>query len=173
MERADSALELTRHGERVVSSGDILENLHVPPWAQEPELWQRAIDLVLGGPAPFVPTFIHRDYQHFNLLWVRGKLSGIVDWIYASTGPMDVDTGHCRLNLAVLYSADWAERFRMAYEAEAGRKIDPWYDIASLVEYLPGWGPGLDLQIGNRVKVDRKGMHGRVEELLKQALGRV
>ncbi len=28
--------------------------------------------------------------------------------------------GHCRLNLAVLYSANWAERFRLAYEAETG-----------------------------------------------------
>jgi hypothetical protein len=42
-----------------------------------------------------------------------------------STGPLDVDVGHCRPNLAVLFGADRAERFRRAYEAEACGAVDP------------------------------------------------
>jgi hypothetical protein len=30
------------------------------------------------------------------------------------------------INLAVVFGADWAERLRLAYEAEAGRAVDPW-----------------------------------------------
>jgi aminoglycoside phosphotransferase (APT) family kinase protein len=114
-------------------------DLRVPSWAQRPDTWARAIELFHVGPAPYEPRFIHHDYQHFNLLWSREQLTGIVDWVEASSGPPDVDVGHCRLNLAVLYDADRADRFLAAYQAEAGRKVDPWWDMASLLVYLPGW----------------------------------
>ncbi|MCW2936210.1 MAG: hypothetical protein JWM19_7172 [Actinomycetia bacterium] len=64
-----------------------------------------------------------------RLLWRRGRLTGVVDWATSCTGPADFDVGHCRLNLAVLFGADWAERLRLAYEAEAGRAVDPWWDL--------------------------------------------
>jgi hypothetical protein len=48
-------------------------------------------------------------------------------WILAGIGQR-----HCRLNLAVLFGADWAERFRLAYQAEAGRAIDPWWTCTRL-----------------------------------------
>jgi aminoglycoside phosphotransferase (APT) family kinase protein len=76
--------------------------------------------------------FIHRDFQHFNFLWTRRRLTGVVDWGAASIGPPGVDLGHCRLNLAVLFSADWAEQLRLAYEAETGRSVDPWWDLHAL-----------------------------------------
>jgi aminoglycoside phosphotransferase (APT) family kinase protein len=78
------------------------------------------------------PRFIHRDFQHFNLLWSRRRLTGVVDWGSAASGPPDMDVGHCRLNLAVLYDADWAERFRLACQARAGQRTDPWWELYAL-----------------------------------------
>lgn len=149
-----------------------LERLRVPAWTSRPTAWRRAIALARGDAPAYESRFIHRDYQHFNLLWSRERLSGIVDWVFSSRGSADIDVGHCRLNLAVLFSADRAERFRRAYEAEAGRTVDPWWDLAELLVYLPGWGPFIQRQAG-RYPVDFAGMHARVEEVLLGILKRL
>lgn len=82
------------------------------PDASRPDIWRAAIALVAEERPPTHTCFIHRDYQQFNLLWSRERLTGVVDWVGASVGPPDVDVGHGRLNLTVLFSADVAERFR-------------------------------------------------------------
>ena len=89
----------------------------VPPWASRPDDWRAAADVVRGPPPATEVRFAHGDYQHFNFLWQRGHLTGVVDWAGACRGPADVDVGHCRLNLAVLYSAELAADFLAAYEA--------------------------------------------------------
>jgi hypothetical protein len=118
-------------------------------------------------------SFIHRDFQHFNLLWAGGRLTGVVDWSVAASGPPEIDMGHCRLNLAVLYSADWAERFRLAYEAETGRRTDPWWDLQELAAYDDAWRRFVPVQVGGRVPVDAAGMTARVKELVESALRRL
>jgi len=117
-------------------------------------------------------TFIHHDYQQFNTLWQRGRISGVVDWIFGSTGSPSMDLGHCRLNLAVLYSSDHAGRFLELYESASGRKVVPWWDVHELLVYLPGWGEFLQVQAGRLLRVDFAGMHDRVEQTLADALRR-
>src|SRR4029077_11093402 len=51
-------------------------------------LWEQA-RRVLAGPAPKSVTFIHGDYQHFNLLWTRGRLTGVIDWTLGGMGHPD------------------------------------------------------------------------------------
>ena len=143
----------------------------VPAWSRRPELWREAM-AVLRGEAPGGDSFIHSDFQHFNLLWRRDRLSGIVDWTWSGRGAQDRDVGHCRLNLAVLFSVDLAERFREAYEAEAGRRMEGWWDIHELTMYSDGWQQFIPIQVGGRTPVDLDGMHDRVEELLAQSLTR-
>lgn len=87
--------------------------------------------------------------------------------------PPDVDVGHCRLNLAALYSAEVAERFRQVYESEAGRRVEPWWDIHQLLAYYDGWQEFIPVQVAGRAQVDVRGMTGRVEELLAIALARL
>jgi aminoglycoside phosphotransferase (APT) family kinase protein len=116
-----------------------------------------------------VPT--HGDYQHFNLLWSRERLTGIVDWSGIWLGPPEVDVCHCRLNLAVLYSAEVAEEFRAIYEAEAGRAVDPWHDVHRLGVYGKEWPRFIPIQVHGRAPV-RRGMTARVEDLLRRALNR-
>ena len=142
----------------------------LPRDARSPQLWLAAKDL-LSGPIPVEDTFIHGDYQHFNLLWTRRRLSGIIDWTWAGRGHPDRDVGHCRLNLAVLFSADWAQEFSAAYQAEAGRTIDAWWDVFEICLYSDAWTGFIPVQVGGRVDVDTVGMTDRVEALLAAALG--
>lgn len=168
-----AAIDAPAYDRRPVASWIGAAELQPPPWASRPDVWQRAISATAGEPAPFNPCFIHSDYQHFNLLWFRERLTGIVDWVFASAGPPDADVGHCRLNLALLFSADWAERFRLAYESEAGRKVDPWWDLAELLDYSPEWQSFIPIQVGHHASVDVAGMTGRVEDLIEATLKRL
>jgi len=142
-------------------------------WSTRPDAWKHARGLVSGETAPSNDVFLHADFQHFNVLWSRRQLSGIVDWTFAAIGPRELDTGRCRLNLAVLFSVDWAETFRHAYEAEAGVALDPWWELRSLASYGPDWPSFIPLQVGDRTRVDVAGMHTRVDALLMSILQRM
>ena len=145
----------------------------VPSSAVRPSVWKEALRVLQKPHEVTGQCFVHRDFQHFNMLWSRGRLSGVVDWSLASLGPADIDAGHCRLNLAVLFGADWAERFRLAYEAESGRPLDSWWDVHAIVAYDDDWPAFIPIQVAGRVSVDVRGMTARVEELLTAALDRV
>jgi aminoglycoside phosphotransferase (APT) family kinase protein len=147
--------------------------LAVPATASRAGLWRTLARVLREQESSYEPCFIHRDFQHFNLLWSRGRLTGIVDWGSAASGPPDIDAGHCRLNLAVLFSADWAERFRLAYEARTARRIDPWWDLNALASYNDSWPQFIPVQVNGRAQVDVAGMTARVEELLKATLRRL
>jgi aminoglycoside phosphotransferase (APT) family kinase protein len=145
----------------------------IPASATRPALWRTAFG-ILRHQAPEPATcFIHRDFHHFNLLWRRGQLTGVVDWVRSCTGPADFDIGHCRLNLAVLFGADQAERFRLAYEAKAGRAVDPWWDMYAITAYCDEWHSFLPVMVAGRAPVDTAGMTSRVEDLLKATVGRL
>ncbi|HTJ46319.1 MAG TPA: aminoglycoside phosphotransferase family protein [Kofleriaceae bacterium] len=140
-----------------------------PPDAARPALWRDAI--ALASTARVTRTcFVHRDYQHFNLLWSDERLTGVVDWGEACIAPPELDVGHCRLNLALLFSPELADRFAQIYEAEAGRAIDPVWDLHALLAYAPGWGEFLPIQIDGRAPFDPRGMTARMEAVLARAL---
>jgi aminoglycoside phosphotransferase (APT) family kinase protein len=145
----------------------------IPASATRPALWEAAFDVLRQQAPEPANCFTHRDLQHFNLLWQRGRLTGVVDWATACTGPAEFDIGHCRLNLAVLFGADWAERLRLAYEAEAGRAVDPWWDLYAITAYSEAWREFIPVQVAGRTVVDTAGMTSRVEDLLEATLGRL
>jgi aminoglycoside phosphotransferase (APT) family kinase protein len=147
--------------------------LIVPEWTERPEIWREAIELVAEEGTIGEQTFIHHDYQQFNVLWTRGHISGVVDWVFGSTGSPSMDVGHCRLNLAVLYSPEHARRFLELYESASGRKVDPWWDVHQLLVYLPGWGDFVQVQAGRLLNIDFAGMHDRVERTLEDTLRRI
>lgn len=149
-------------------------DLPVPAWTSSPAAWQAAADLTRGAVPKHGDRFVHGDYQHFNVLWQRGRLTGVVDWVSACRGPADLDVGHCRLNLAVLYSPEVAAAFLRAYEAEAGRRVDPYWDVRCATE--PGfsdWGAFIPVQVGGRAPFDAAGLHQRLDDHLAAALGRM
>ena len=145
----------------------------VPASARRPDVWAAARRVLATQPPPGDEVLVHGDFQHFNVLWSRGRLSALVDWSSAQIAPPDVDVGHCRLNLAVLYSVEAAERFRRAYESQAGRRIEPWWDVHQLLAYDDSWRDFIPVQVAGRAPVDVRGMTGRIEELLAMALARL
>jgi hypothetical protein len=106
-----------------------------PVWSRRPDVWRRALDVVTQARPTFTACFVHRDYHPGNVLWSRGRLTGVVDWVNASWGPPGVDIGHCRLNLALLHGPDVADRFLARCEAEFGPlAAQPHWDIVAALD---------------------------------------
>ncbi|HEX7993100.1 MAG TPA: hypothetical protein VF506_04210 [Streptosporangiaceae bacterium] len=72
-----------------------------------------------------------------------------------------------------MFGAAWAERLRLAYEGEAGRAGDPWWDLYALTAYSDEWRNFIPVMVAGRAPVDTAGMTSRVEDLLEATLGRL
>ena len=69
------------------------------------------------------------------MLWVRDRLSGLVDWQWACVGTRSIDPAHCRLNL-LQYNPKMADDVRTVWEQRSGLSFDPWADLASIIGTL-------------------------------------
>ena len=96
----------------------------IPRWSKQPKAWRRRARSRVGRRQPrTTPRFIHRDYHPGNILWTRGRLSGVVDWINACAGPPQVDVAHCRVNLVRLHGVEVADAFLAAYASASGTSV--------------------------------------------------
>lgn len=140
-----------------------LDGLAAPEWTGEPEAWAAVIALA-QGPRPRVrQRFIHRDYHPMNVLWSRGRLSGVVDWTNASVGPPGNDVGWCRGNLVASHGLKAAERFREFYEAVAGVEQHPVWDALVLIEGLPEPGGLAQLHDVGLTSLTRRTLRARFD----------
>jgi hypothetical protein len=98
------------------------------------------------------------------VLWSNGRVSGVVDWVNACRGPAGIDVAWCRHNLANLHGLPVADDFLAAYIEAAGSDFDydPYWDLMSVVELLPGppsmyegWRAGGVPSISNAVMRER------------------
>jgi aminoglycoside phosphotransferase (APT) family kinase protein len=114
--------------------------LNVPRWSKQQDAWAKAITIVEGPPRSYAECFVHRDYHPSNVLWQNGRVSGVVDWVNGCRGPAEIDVAWCRHNLANLHGVSAADEFLAAYLAAAGSEFqyDPYWDLMSVVELLPG-----------------------------------
>ena len=69
------------------------------------------------------------------MLWVRDRLSGLVDWQWACVGPRSIDPAHCRLNL-FQYNPAMAHDVLTVWEQRSGLTFNPWADLVSIVGTL-------------------------------------
>ncbi len=83
-----------------------------PPWTMVPEAWEWA-DATLDGslPASEPGRLVHRDLHPGNVLFDRGRLTGIVDWEAICRGPVELDVSRCRAHVAVLGGLGAADAF--------------------------------------------------------------
>lgn len=160
-----------------------LETCEYMPYAQHP--WLVALDdaglardaheLASRTPDPSTPVLSHGDYQHFNVLWEsveRPRIRAVVDWPTAGLADRGLDVGHCRLNLAVLFSAEAAMWFLEDYERVAGVRVDPAADVAQLLGFSDQWPGFIPIQVAGRRAVDGPGMARRVQETIRRTLDR-
>jgi len=57
-----------------------------PSLSARKDLWARAIDVLAAGMPEATCRRLHGDYQHFNILWSRGRVSGVLDWVSSRDG---------------------------------------------------------------------------------------
>lgn len=113
-----------------------IHEMKVPNWTTNPDDWKKALHFVQHSTPSFTPVFIHRDYHPTNILWEDGKLSGVVDWINACSGPALADIAHCRMNFALLYGVETADSFLNAYLHEHPMDYHPHWDILSVFDFV-------------------------------------
>jgi aminoglycoside phosphotransferase (APT) family kinase protein len=123
-----------------------------------------------SGPLVEEKVLVHGDYQHFNVLWCDGRLSGVVDWPNAASGNRGSDVGHCRLNLAVLFDIRTAEDYLGEYEHAAGLRVDRRADLRALLCFDLEWQRFIPRQVAGRAPLDLAGMTDRVADTIRSAL---
>jgi aminoglycoside phosphotransferase (APT) family kinase protein len=114
------------------------ERAALAPWIPSTTVWRRAAAAVREPPPASAMTFIHRDYHPENTLWSGGRLTGVVDWTQASTGPPSLDVGHMRWNLVADHGQEVADRFLACYRRCTGRTLPDqrYWDLVSLLDVL-------------------------------------
>ena len=116
---------------------------------------------------------VHGDFWPGNTLWLRGRLSGVVDWEQVRYGDPCQDVACCRLDLTLLFGPETADQFLLAYLAAAGepvRQLFFWelYIAASALEDVEHWVDGYyDL---GRTDVTPEIARDRLERFAERAL---
>lgn len=99
-------------------------------------LLQLADDLLGAIPTPREePVFLHADLWAGNMVWSGETTVTLIDWKDAGVGDPGVDVGHLRMQMAVQYGPDAAERVREGWERERGRaatNLAYWDAVAAL-----------------------------------------
>jgi hypothetical protein len=104
-----------------------------PPGWNATDVWARALEIARRAVPAHRRVLCHRDFHPGNVLWHHGRVSGVVDWTHACTGPAAADVAHCRLNLTLLFGLEIADDFARRY----GPLDDlAWFDVVDVV----AWG---------------------------------
>jgi aminoglycoside phosphotransferase (APT) family kinase protein len=124
------------------------DRLVPPPWSERPGLWERVFEVATGPAPPSRRCFIHRDYHPYNVLWVDGRISGVLDWPTAAWGPPGIDLARLRLDVAHDIGPDVAERFLRIHAAvtDEGDDHDPHWDLVDLADCIPDATPPVDAE---------------------------
>lgn len=114
-----------------------LERFTGPPaWSRVPDAWVAVRARLDGaGPPGGAPRFVHRDFHPANVLFDRGRFSGIVDWAYACLGPPEVDVSRARVEIAILTDHEVADAFLRATPGAVA--YDPLWDALVACELAP------------------------------------
>jgi aminoglycoside phosphotransferase (APT) family kinase protein len=104
----------------------------VPAWTADRQAWERALQALREEPPPYRSVLLHRDAHPGNLLWDGDRLTGVVDWAGACTGPPALDVAHCAVDLALLHGPEAADALREAYAGAGGHPGEraAWWDLA-------------------------------------------
>ncbi|AGZ41434.1 phosphotransferase family protein [Actinoplanes friuliensis] len=149
------------------------DGFQVPVDAPRPAVWKAAFRAMAEPPPKDTAVFLHCDFLSVNLLWSRGKITGLTDWNSLHRGSRAIDVGHCRRYLAALFSPEWSEQLRSLYESAAGVTLDPWWDLYALLHYDNSGSKWIRGQVAGRRPVDVPGMTSRVEVAVESALRRL
>jgi aminoglycoside phosphotransferase (APT) family kinase protein len=116
-----------------------------PEWFRDRSVWERGLAVFHGPRLDDEQVFIHRDYHPGNVLWRRGRVSGVIDWPDASIGPRAADVWHCRANLLGHFDIEVADRFLKLWLDLTGADYHPWTEAVMLIDAI-GWSEDVQPQ---------------------------
>lgn len=129
-------------------------NLARPDWFTDDALWVDATSRADAGLSGSADRFIHRDFHPLNVLWDHGSVSGVVDWLHACHGPIELDIAACRVNLALTAGVDAADEFTRACQRGGLGDYDQVHDLEKTLSLaahsevlLTGNGVGADVTL--------------------------
>jgi aminoglycoside phosphotransferase (APT) family kinase protein len=101
-----------------------------PPWAEiwppvagEHDSLTAAAVIAVTARLPSLTSehvFTHGDFHPGNVLWHRGRISGVVDWSAAGLGSRWAELAYCRTEVCLLLGPDIADRLANAYSDIVG-----------------------------------------------------
>ncbi|MBM3140728.1 MAG: hypothetical protein FJZ92_11140 [Chloroflexi bacterium] len=109
---------------------------------------ERLLHERLDALAPAPPALVHNDYFTGNVVWNRGRVSGVVDWHGAIVGDPREDVAEIRIDLAIGHGLAVADAFAEAYAAAVARPPRElwWFDLfraQRALRWYREWIPGL------------------------------
>jgi aminoglycoside phosphotransferase (APT) family kinase protein len=149
------------------------DGFRVPVGARKAAVWKAAFAVMATSPPVDTPVFLHGDLLPVNLLWSRGRITGLTDWNSIHRGARAIDVGHCRRYMAALHSTEWSEQLRSSYESIAGVPLDPWWDLYALLHHDDNQRKWIHQQVAGRRPVDLTAMTARVERAVETTLRRL
>jgi aminoglycoside phosphotransferase (APT) family kinase protein len=159
---------------RYFSWNEIKKDASMPTWFKDQGLWRSILEVAHGHPLMANEVFIHRDYQPANVLWLNDRLAGVVDWVNGCRGNASVDVAHCRLNLALMYGLNVADKLLQAYEAEVGQfEHHPYWDMDAALSWMPDpdyYEPWREFGLGD---IPQRLLRERIKEFLHNASRRM
>jgi aminoglycoside phosphotransferase (APT) family kinase protein len=139
-------------------------------WDAALDEWARVAQL------PHRHVLVHGDYWPGNLLWLRGRLVGVVDWEQPRLGDPTKDVATCRGDLAVLFGMPAADDFLALYEAAAGQAVtylrfwDLWISTEAVRE-MPDWA--VAYRVLGRPDLTSELATGRIRQFARAAVERL
>jgi len=107
-----------------------------PPAGQHDSLISRAVNAVTAHLPSLTSehVFTHGDFNPSNVLWHRGRISGVVDWSAARLDARWSELAYCRDSVCLLLGPDIADRLADAYSDIVGYASDELavYDLMSV-----------------------------------------
>lgn len=107
-----------------------------PPAGQHDSLISRAVNAVTAHLPSLASehVFTHGDFNPSNVLWHRGRISGVVDWSAARLDARWSELAYCRGSVCYLLGPDIADRLADAYSDIVGCASDELavYDLMSV-----------------------------------------
>ncbi len=107
-----------------------------PPAGRHDSLISRAVDAVIAHLPSLTSehVFTHGDFNPSNVLWHRGRISGVVDWSAARLDSRWSELAYCRDSVCLLLGPDVADRLADAYSDIVGLASDELavYDLMSV-----------------------------------------
>jgi len=94
-------------------------------------------------------ALVHGDYWPGNMLWLRGRLVGIIDWEQPRLGDPTKDVATCQGDLTILFGLSAADEFLRCYEEAGGTvtNLGFWRSLISTwaVREITGWATAYPL----------------------------